>query len=215
MTKRGKDTDNPVAATHNTQLDVAVVLLAAGLSRRMGARNKLLINLGGEPLVRRVARAYLATGAQVHVVLGHEAERVRAVLEDLTLTFVENPRFADGQAGSVRTGIDSLSGNHDVVLVALADQVALNAADISDLVRAFAESGRDCILVPYFGGQRGNPVAFPAKLIADMAASGGNAVGRDFIDNNPQLVRRYQAANDHFVTDIDTPEDLVALANAN
>jgi len=214
MTERGTEAANPAAASNNAKLDAAVVLLAAGLSRRMGARNKLLINIQGEPLVRRVTRAYLATGAQVHVVLGHDAERVRAVLDDLPLTFVENPRFVDGQASSVRTGIDSLSGNHDVVLVALADQIALNAADISDLLDAFADSDRGCILVPYCGARRGNPVVFPGKLIAEMAASRGNVVGREFIDNNPQLVRRYDAANDHFVTDIDTPEDLISFANA-
>jgi len=214
MTERGKEAPNPAATTQNTQLDVAVVLLAAGLSRRMGARNKLLINIEGEPLVRRVARTYLATGAQVHVVLGHEAERVRAALDDLTLTFIENPHFADGQASSVRVGIDSLSGNHDVVLVALADQIALNAEDISNLLEAFAKGDRGCILVPYYEEQRGNPVAFPGKLIAEMAAGGHHAACREFIDNNPQLMRRYEAANAHFVTDIDTPEDLVAFGDA-
>jgi len=214
MTEPGNETNKPGSATQNAQLDVAVVLLAAGLSRRMGARNKLLINIEGEPLVRRVARTYLATGAQVYVVLGHEAERVRAALDDLTLTFIENPHFAEGQASSVRTGIDGLSGNHDVVLVALADQIALNAEDIGGLLQAFAESDRGSILVPYYNQRRGNPVAFPGKLVADMAASGRHAACREFIDDNPQLVRRYEAANDHFVTDIDTPEDLAAFGDA-
>jgi molybdenum cofactor cytidylyltransferase len=78
-------------------LKVAAVLLAAGLSSRMGGRNKLLIEIGGEPLVRRSARTYLAAGADVHVVLGHEAGAVRVALAGLPLTFVENPNFAVGQ----------------------------------------------------------------------------------------------------------------------
>ena len=187
---------------------VAVVLLAAGLSSRMGARNKLLIDIEGEPLVRRMARTYLATGADVHAVVGHEAAAVRAALADLPLSFVENPRFGEGQQTSVRAGIDSLPGAYDAVLVALSDQAALTPTDISDLLRAFAEGGRDRILIPFHKGQRGNPVLFPAAIIAEIRASGRNAACRKFIDANPQLTRHYEAASDHFTVDIDTPEDL-------
>jgi molybdenum cofactor cytidylyltransferase len=189
-------------------LKVAVVLLAAGLSSRMGARNKLLIDIEGEPLVRRMARTYLAAGADVHAVVGHEAEVVRAALADLPLAFVDNPRFAEGQQTSVRAGLDSLSEAYDAVLVALADQAALTSADISDLLRAFADGDRDRILIPFHQGQRGNPVLFPAAIIAEIRASGRNAACRKFIDANPHLTRHYEAASDHFTIDIDTPEDL-------
>jgi molybdenum cofactor cytidylyltransferase len=189
-------------------LKVAVVLLAAGLSSRMGARNKLLIGIEGEALVRRTARTYLAAGADVYAVVGHEAAAVRAALADLPLSFVENPRFAEGQQTSVRAGLDSLPEGYDAVLVALADQAALEPADISDLLRAFAEGDRDRILVPFHNGQRGNPVLFPAGIIAEIRASGRNAACRKFIDANPHLTRPHEAASDHFTIDIDTPEDL-------
>ncbi len=192
-------------------LNAAVVLLAAGLSRRMGGRNKLLIEIEREPLVRRTAKTYLAAGAKVHAVLGHEAEQVRAALADLPLSFVENPRFAEGQPSSVRAGLDSLTGSYDAVLIALADQAALTSNDIAELLRAFADTGGRRILVPYYLGRRGNPVVFPASLIAEIRTSGRNAACRSFIDSNPQLTRRYEAANDHFVIDIDTPEDLAAF----
>ena len=189
----------------------AAVLLAAGLSRRMGERNKLLIEIQGEPLVRRTAKTYVEAGVDVHVVLGHEADRVREALQDLTLSFVENPRYAEGQPASVRAGIASLKGGYDAILIALADQAALTTEDITALIRAFADRGRDRILIPYYSGSRGNPVLFPAGLIADLQAQGRNAACRNFIDNNPQLTTRYDASNDHFVTDIDTPDDLAAF----
>jgi molybdenum cofactor cytidylyltransferase len=195
-------------------IKAAVVLLAAGLSRRMGERNKLLIEIEGEPLVRRTAKTYLATGAMVHAVLGHEAEQVRAALAGLSLTFVENPRFADGQPASVRAGLDSLPDGYDAVFIALADQAALTPGDIADLLRTFADGGGDRILVPYYRGQRGNPAVFPSKIIREIRASGGNVACRSFIESNPKLTRRYEAQNDHFVLDIDTPEDLQAFENA-
>jgi molybdenum cofactor cytidylyltransferase len=192
-------------------LKTAVVLLAAGLSRRMGERNKLLIEIGGEPLVRRTAKVYLAAGTDIYAVLGHEAESIRAALAGLPIKFVENPRYEEGQPTSVRAGIESVPDDYDAVAIALADQAALNAEDISALLSAFGESGGDRILIPYYRGNRGNPVLFPASLIRAVRTSGKNAACRHFIDKNPDLTRRYEAATDHFVIDIDTPEDLAAF----
>jgi molybdenum cofactor cytidylyltransferase len=196
------------SARRSAALGFAVVLVAAGLSNRMGARNKLLIEIGGESLVRRTARAYLEAGGDVHVVVGYEADAVRAALAGLPVGFTENPRFADGQATSVRAGLESLPEGYRALIVALADQAALTSGDIRDLVKAFAESDRRRILIPYYRGERGNPVVFPPEIIAKIRAGGPDLTARKFIDSNPQLTRCYEAANDHFVIDIDTPEDL-------
>ena len=194
-------------------LKIAVVLLAAGLSSRMGARNKLLIDIDSEPLVRRTGRTYLAAGLDVYAVVGHESAAVRGALSDLPLNFIENPRYAEGQQTSVRAGIDALSDGYDAVLVALADQAALTPADIRDLLHAFAEGDRDRVLIPFYNGQRGNPVLFPASIIAKIRASGHDAAYREFIDANPHLTRHYEASSDHFIIDIDTPEDLRSFAD--
>jgi molybdenum cofactor cytidylyltransferase len=187
-------------------LKVAAVLLAAGLSRRMGERNKLLIEIGGEPLVRRTAKVYLAAGADVHAVLGYEAAKVRAALEDLPISFKMNPHFEEGQQSSVRAGVESLAGGYDAILFALADQAALTPADIASLLDAFAMCGGNRIVIPFFRGRRGNPVAFPAQLVAGM-----DATPRTFIDSNPQLIEQYEAAHDRFIIDIDTPDDLASF----
>jgi molybdenum cofactor cytidylyltransferase len=188
---------------------VAAVLLAAGLSSRMGARNKLLIDIAGEPLVRRVARAYLAAGVDVYAVLGHESDAVRAALAGLPLSFVENPRHREGKQSSVRAGLDSLPATYDAVMVALGDQAALTPDDIGEVLRAFASSGRDHILIPFHNGERGNPVMFPATIVARIRASGPEATAGNFIDTHPHLTHRYETASDHFIIDIDTPDDLI------
>lgn len=200
-----------VPAGRMPPLKVAVVLLAAGLSSRMGAQNKLLIDIGGELLVRRVARTYLAARTDVYAVLGHEAPAVRAALSDLPLNFVENPRFAEGQQTSVRAGFAGLPEGYDAVLVALADQAALTPADIGGLLQAFAEGKRDRILIPFHKEQRGNPVIFPPEIIAKILASGSNA--RSYIEANPEHTRHFEVASEHFVIDIDTPADLRAFTD--
>src|SRR6185503_4217912 len=93
---------------------VAVLLLAAGRSTRMGGPNKLLQETDGAPLVVHAAKAALASQAvEVVVVLGHMADEVRAAIETALpsksrLRFVTNPDFAEGLSTSVRTGIGAL-----------------------------------------------------------------------------------------------------------
>ena len=86
--------------------DRQVILLAAGESRRMGVPNKLLLEIGGVPLVRRTAEA-LATipDADVTVVLGHEADEVRAALTGMPVNFTMNDNHATGQMSSVYAGL--------------------------------------------------------------------------------------------------------------
>ena len=85
---------------------IAALLLAAGQSRRMGAVNKLLADIDGAPMVRRVAEALAAskTWGPTLAVTGHEAVRVREALAGLDVTFVHNADYADGLSASLRRG---------------------------------------------------------------------------------------------------------------
>ena len=98
---------------------VAVVLLAAGRSTRMGGPNKMLAEANGQPLVVHAVKAALASQAvEVVVVVGHMADQVRPAIEQAVpanarLRFVTNPDFAEGLSTSVRTGIAALGAGID------------------------------------------------------------------------------------------------------
>src|SRR5690606_3916407 len=102
----GDPQDDSVRSTlpgADASLPVAVAILAAGLSRRMGTLNKLVQEVDGAPMVRRVALQVLAAGGdRVFVVLGHEAEQVRDALSGLPVGFVDNHDYREGLAASVR-----------------------------------------------------------------------------------------------------------------
>ena len=106
---------------------VAVLVLAAGRSTRMGGPNKMLADANGQPLVVHAVKAALASQAvEVVVVLGHMADEVRAAIEKAVpaksrLRFVTNPDFAEGLSTSVRTGIGALGTNIDAAIVQLGD----------------------------------------------------------------------------------------------
>ncbi len=192
---------------------MAAVLLAAGLSKRMGDINKLLIEIDGKPMVRRAAETLQASGLALYVVTGHERGRVEAALRDLeNIVFVHNPAYRDGQASSIRAGLAALNGEHEAAFIALSDQPGLEAADIADLIGAFQDSDGSRILMPVFDGQRGNPIVVPRAIIETIGDGPMNFGCRKFMDANPERVWRYDVQNDHFTRDIDTPQALAALA---
>ena len=183
------------------------VLVAAGLSTRMGETNKLLIEVDGQALIRRTASLYCALGMQVTIVLGHQGEAIKKALAGLPVRTVFNADYKTGQQSSVRAGLNASDFSKTGILIALADQPLLTPADIAGLCDAFLSGPRRRIMVPYVNKTRGNPVLFPSALAKLAHAEEGESHYRRFIDANPALVSSYAAPNANFITDIDTPED--------
>src|SRR3954451_14628645 len=101
---------------------ISIVILAAGTSSRLG-QPKQLLDLGGEPLLRHTLRNALASRAgEVVLVLGHQAETIRAAVGEHGQRTVINPDFADGQSTSLRAGLEAVSDDSDAAIVMLGDQ---------------------------------------------------------------------------------------------
>jgi molybdenum cofactor cytidylyltransferase len=134
---------------------VAGVVLAAGTSSRLG-RNKLLVQLAGEALVRRAVRRAVEAGLEpVLVVVGHEAKRVAAEVSGLPCRQVENLVFASGQHTSVRAGIAAVPQAAAAAVVMLADMPLVTAEMLAALVERYREgasrgalSGPDSVAEP-------------------------------------------------------------------
>ena len=198
---------------------VSAILLAAGESRRMGEINKLELIVDGIPLLRRTAETLLASNLkEIVVVLGHEAEKTRAILEGLPLNFVENEAYREGQMTSVYKGLLSLSKVCDGVMICLSDQPLLQADDVNVLIEAFGQMvhGRHgsihaSILVPTYQGQRGNPIIFDYEHRQGILNGERNLGCKKLIEKNPEQVSSFEMNNDHVVIDLDTPEQYAAF----
>ena len=191
---------------------IGALILAAGLSRRMGKANKLLANVDGDAMVTRVADAVTASKASpVIVVTGHEAERVEAALAGRKLTFVRNPDYAEGLASSVRHGIDALPADVDGVLVCLGDMPRIKAMHLDKLIAAFSPIEGRAICVPTYKGKRGNPVLLPRRFFADMRRLKGDTGARQMIGQYHDLVAEVEMDDDGILIDVDSPDKLVKL----
>jgi len=209
--ENGPDAARPSAADQRP-LRASAVVLAAGLSRRMGQQNKLLLPMAGEPMVRRAVGRVLEAGfAEVVVVLGHAAEDVSRALGGLAVRSVFNAAYASGQVSSVRAGLGALSEPVEAVMICLGDQPLLSSADLRAVLAAYAARPHGSILVPFRGEQRGNPVVIDWQSAGETLARGINFGCRNFIDQHPDRVYRWPAPSDHYVRDVDEPADYEAL----
>ena len=128
------------------------------------------------------------------------------------VTLAHNPAYAEGQQGSVRVGLAALSGNFDAVFVALADQPMIGAGDLTELIGAFKKRPAGHVVVPVVAGERGNPIVLDEVAHAQILASDANLACRHLIERQPELVYLHETANTRFVVDLDTVQDVHALA---
>jgi molybdenum cofactor cytidylyltransferase len=190
---------------------VAALVLAAGLSRRMG-RNKLLLPIEGKPLVVRVVDALLQSMvSDIVVVTGHQAAEVEAALSSRHVRFVANPDFTEGLGTSVARGIAALPADIDGALVALGDMPRLTPSDIDRLIAAFNPVEGRAICVPTHGGRRGNPVLWARDYFPEMQRLGGDTGAKALIDRHADQLCEVAMPSDSVLLDIDTPEALAAL----
>ena len=194
---------------------VGAVLLAAGSASRMGLRPKCLLELEGEPLIRRQLLALANAGVcDVVVVLGHYANRIEAAIKDLPAHRVRNPDPDAGQIASLRVGLKAQQdGQVDAVVVMLADQPLIGPQDIQDLISAYAQRPELIEVVqPNVDGLPGNPVIFSTAVRDEILAADSTVGCRQWQSAHPTRVYRWSTPNARYRLDIDTVEDIDNLA---
>ncbi len=184
---------------------IAGVVLAAGNSTRMG-RNKLLLELDGEPVIRRaVGRAIDAGLSPVIVVLGFEADRVREALSGLTYHEVINTEFEVGINSSVRLGIGAVPDQAIAAVVMLPDMPFVTTSMLETLMARYRESDAPLVISRY-GDVNAPPMLHGRLLFPEFDRADGQGCGK-------HVVRRHRDDavvvewNPAALNDLDVPED--------
>jgi len=184
---------------------IAGVVLAAGLSRRMG-QAKLLMKVGGRAIIRYVVESVLAGGVDsVWVVTGPDVEPIEAALAGIEMQIAVNPAPEEGQAGSVRTGIAALPPSVDAALIALGDQPLLAPSIIPALLAARRTSPK-LIVAPRYRDGQGNPVVFKREIFPELLRLTGDQGARPIIQKEPTRVE-WVELDLPMPPDVDTPDD--------
>ena len=190
---------------------IALVLLAAGGSTRMGAPKQLL-RFAGQTLLRRAAETALATPCRpVVVVLGDRAAELAPELAGLDLHACVNANWPDGMGGSIKAGL-RYALNEDVrvdgVLLALCDQPLVGPADFGRLIDAARRSTRPIVATAY-PGSPGVPALFARSTFADLLAIDDAAGAKSLLISAPDRVETVPITA--ALADVDTPGDYARL----
>jgi len=184
---------------------VAGIVLAAGSAARMG-RNKMLLPLGAETVLRRAARSALSAGLDpVLVVLGHDAERAREELRGLPVEAIVNPLHARGINTSLSAGAAAVPPGAAAAVVLLADMPGVAPAMIGEVVKRYRETGAPLVTACY-GQTPAPPTLYDRRLFPELTGGEGEGRGREVVRRHwgeAELVPFPEAA----LADLDVPED--------
>ena len=188
-------------------MPVAMVLLAAGDSRRFGG-NKLLAEVDGRPMYRHVADEVNAMPEDFFakkIVVSQYDE----ILEDLGregFETVKNNQSALGISHSVHLALEQIP-EHYAVCFSVSDQPWLTRETIRGLVTAFRKNTRGMVCASW-EGMDGNPVIFAPEYRKELLALSGDVGGRKVLLAHPEDVARFVAGSSRELADVDEKSQL-------
>ena len=191
---------------------VIALILAAGSSIRMGAKNKLLANVIGKPMITHVVDAIGQSMVNsVVVVTGYEREQIENVLSQHNISFVHNENFKAGLSESLKVGLKEIPDDVDGVLICLGDMPLLTSTIIDNLIKAFDPIEGRSICVPINGRKRGNPVLWDKSYLTEMTEIVGDVGAKKLLEKYSDHVFEVSFEEDNVLIDVDTPDLLKSL----
>lgn len=191
--------------------NIAIVILAAGTSSRLGSPKQLL-GYKGKNLLRHAVDTALETECpSVFVVLGAHSELLRKELKDKPVTVLENTNWQEGMSSSIRCGLNYITGTilrPDSIIFMVCDQPYVHSALLLDLMKKKNETGKHIVASSYHA-QVGTPALFHRSFFPALMELKGDKGARKLIADHPAQVATVSFPDG--AKDIDTKEDYEAL----
>jgi molybdenum cofactor cytidylyltransferase len=195
---------------------LTAIILAAGMSRRMSGKNKLLLPFGDKTMLETTLDHVLESGLEeMVVVVGHEADRIRSLLNDYPVKVVSNPGYAAGMTTSIQAGLREASDRTEGFMICLSDMPLIEAEIYRRLAGVFFEEikrEQRVIVQPFYENTPGNPVIFSAFYKNELLALDFPEGCKPVVQANREYVIRVNVATGAVLRDADTPEAFERLA---
>ncbi|MGA8221303.1 MAG: nucleotidyltransferase family protein [Candidatus Acidiferrales bacterium] len=187
---------------------LAAAILAAGESRRMGEA-KALVLYQGLTFVERLLKATRHPRVGLtRIVLGANAEQIRAKLKVDPAAIIENPDWPKGQLSSLQAAIRSLPPQMTEGLVLCpVDHPLVSANLVARLIEAFDASGK-AIIIPTYHGRRGHPVIFRATLYGELLRAPMEVGARQVVWAHANEIEEVPTEEEGVILNLNDPETL-------
>lgn len=193
------------------QRAIGAVILAGGMSSRMGQPKVLLPWMDGRTIIEHIIEQLLRSRlSQITVVTGYYSREVKRTVKPMEVKVVHNRSHKTGEMlSSLQAGLRSMPDNISAVLVVLGDQPRLQPRVIYDVIRAYSE-GEGNLIIPSFQMRRGHPILIDRRYWQDILSLGHNGTLRDVIDAASDEIVYVNVNTDSVLRDVDTPSDYEA-----
>lgn len=184
--------------------NLAVLILAAGLSRRLGQPKQLLLK-NNKPLIRYIAELAIGLNPQSIVVTANESIDIACALKELPLHIVFNPQAETGMASSLQAGADFLKDHFGSVLILGVDQPLLDADYVQQLIQ-HSQQHPDKNIVSHYAQTIGIPAIVQSELLRQSYDLLGDSGLKKLLMQQPDKIIKVPALQLAF--DIDTADEL-------
>jgi molybdenum cofactor cytidylyltransferase len=190
-------------------MKIAVLILAAGKSSRMGGIKQLLPYKNSTILGTIIENVESVFLSDIYVILGANSEKIAKSLKNYSVHILENDKYASGLSSSIKKGVEMLV-DYDAILILLGDQPRIDAAYIQKLQRAFLKDSKRIVASSYHK-IAGVPAIFPKTYFKELVKLEGDKGAKDFLNSPLQNINTIEFSEK--LIDIDTPEDYKKLMN--
>ncbi len=188
---------------------VSAIVLAAGLSTRMGSKNKMLLPFAGKTVIEKVVDNIISSGIdELIVVTGRDALLVHDLLQHSPVKFIHNNDFAKGMTTSIQKGVHAANGNG--YMICLGDMPFITSEEYKRLGNFFEEKkllDEACICIAGYKNQRGNPVVFSSFYRTAILAHTNMEGCKEIVQSSEEHVYPVQMGLGNVLRDIDTLAD--------
>ena len=182
---------------------ISSILLAAGLSKRMGGENKLTKKIQGIPLIKHSVKNILASSInELIIVLGYQKEIIEKLIDDHEkIKFIFNKDFESGMASSIKVGLDHLSRNTEVFFICLGDMPEVKPNIYNKLVE---NKNNNKIVVPVYNNMQGNPVLFPISMKKEIMQLDGDVGAKEILSKNQDKILNLKINDEGIIKNYNT-----------
>lgn len=199
--------------TKHTHL-ISVIVLAAGMSKRMGQENKLLLQYQESSLINGTLHQLtkIKDNIETIIVLGHQAIDIKNQLDDSPAIIVTNPDFVTGQTSSIQTGIRACSPLTKGYMICLGDMPFIQTTDYTAIIDFWKQSNENNIVRPFVDEQPGHPVIFDRSYKEQLLRETSGDGCRQIIKQHVSHLIPFHSNRNCYIDDIDTKEDKYKLS---
>ena len=191
-----------------TAKELSATILAAGRSSRLG-REKVLLELGGVPLVRLIADQIVRAGFAECIIITNPKNHaaVERVTSKVSAKAICNDRYEDGMAGSIKVGVEAISPHSRAMVLLQGDQPLVESSMLMELIEKW-----EATMLPYVASSYDElvttPVLFSRELFGDLSALQGDAGAKHVLQKHHGAMVKFPAWR---AADVDTDLDYAAI----